>query len=219
MQVDLSPWLKEEFVLDARKAVYWPAQAMLIVSDWHLGKVSHFRKNGIGVPSHLRFKGMIDFDSLMKDYRPQQVVFLGDLFHSDYNLEWEEFGRFISGFEGVDFTLVEGNHDILHPAQYAKFGITVKRGIWKVGNVVFSHEPLEDEFEGYNLCGHIHPGVRMTGKGKQSIRLSCFHFTKQQGILPAFGEFTGKYVLKPKKSDRVFVCADKQVVEVGLKKN
>jgi len=33
--------------------------------------------------------------------------------------------------------------------------------------------------------------------------------------LPAFGEFTGTYTVKPKAGDRVFVTADGRVVEVS----
>jgi hypothetical protein len=33
-------------------------------------------------------------------------------------------------------------------------------------------------------------------------------------ILPAFGDFTGTYSLKPKNGNRIFVIADDEVVEL-----
>jgi len=208
MQINLAPWFTDKLILDIQKVVFWPAKSTLIISDWHLGKVSHFRKHGIGIPSDARFKSIADFELLMRTYEPSRVLFLGDLFHSDYNLEWEEFGLFISQYEGVEFLLVEGNHDILHPSQYAKFGIRVIRDQFRDGEFLFSHEPIESEFEGYNIAGHVHPGVRLSGKGKQAISLACFYFSERQAILPAFGALTGKYIIKPKKQDKVFVAAD-----------
>jgi len=66
----------------------------------------------------------------------------------------------------------------------------------------------------YNLIGHIHPGVQLKGSAKQSIKLPCFYFGVQQGILPAFGAFTGLTALKVKKNYRVFVIVEKTVFEV-----
>ena len=28
----------------------------------------------------------------------------------------------------------------------------------------------------YKICGHVHPAVRLRGKGKQGITLPCFYF-------------------------------------------
>ena len=44
---------------------------------------------------------------------------------------------------------------------------------------------------GYVLAGHLHPGVRLHGPGRQSVRLPCFAFGRNAALLPAFSEFTG----------------------------
>ena len=67
----------------------------------------------------------------------------------------------------------------------------------------------------YNLAGHIHPGVRMIGGGRQIITLPCFYFGEKQGLLPAFGIFTGLKRITPEKNDKVFVIAENRIVEVG----
>ena len=69
--------------------------------------------------------------------------------------------------------------------------------------------------EKYNLAGHIHPCVRLRGAGRQRLRLPCFYFGDRQGILPAFGTFTGLGDVEVQNGDRVFVIADDRVVEVG----
>ena len=81
---------------------------------------------------------------------------------------------------------------------------------------IFTHEPLEIEHKLYNLAGHIHPGVRLKGKGNQQHRLPCFYFGKKSGILPAFGSFTGLATIKVKKENRVFVITKTEVIKVNL---
>jgi hypothetical protein len=54
----------------------------------------------------------------------------------------------------------------------------------------------------------------MVGKGRQAITLPCFYFGKQQGLLPAFGAFTGIARIRPKKNDRVYVIAENKVMAV-----
>jgi metallophosphoesterase superfamily enzyme len=67
----------------------------------------------------------------------------------------------------------------------------------------------------YNLAGHIHPGVNLVGRGRQSLTLPCFYFGSRQGFLPAFGMFTGLARIAPKKDDKVFVVADNKIMLVA----
>ncbi len=55
----------------------------------------------------------------------------------------------------------------------------------------------------------------MRGKASQSLRLPCFYFGENGGIMPAFGEFTGTYTIKPKKGEKVFVIADDEVMRLS----
>lgn len=206
----------EELILSSKKAVFWPKNKLLMVSDLHLGKVSHFRKNGISVPTEARFSNLIQLELLIDEFAPETVLFLGDLFHSDYNLEWEEFGRFLQKFSTIRFVLVEGNHDRLAPHQYQKFGIEVVVGSLAIPPFIFTHIPVDEPpVNGYVISGHIHPGVVLKGKGKQRLRLPCFFFSPRQAILPAFGDFTGKYTLEPTQKDRVFVIAGTAIKDMS----
>ena len=75
--------------------------------------------------------------------------------------------------------------------------------------------PLTDEnFGWHNIAGHIHPAVQLVGKGRDRMRLPCFYCTDEQTLLPAFGSFTGSKSIKPNKTDSVYVCTGKKVVEV-----
>ncbi len=207
-------WKGEELQLLPERCVFWPAQKALLIADAHLGKITHFRKSGIAVPQSAAFRNLQRLEMLLKSYQPETVYFLGDLFHSELNTEWLALKELLRAFPAVRFVLIQGNHDILHELSYSNLKFEVHSEPLDVGPFTLSHEPLE-ECKGYNLCGHIHPGVRMLGNARQKLRLPCFYLGQKGGILPAFGEFTGLYILQPKKQDQVFIIAGARVLKAA----
>lgn len=209
------PVFGEEFEMLPEKALWWICKEILLVADLHLGKINHFRKAGIPVPTKANDRNWELILHLIETTKPKRVIFLGDLFHSHYNEEWEVLRHLIKNFPAVSFELVIGNHDILSDNQYARSKLKLHREKLREGPFVFSHHPMEEiEGDWYNLAGHIHPGVLLQGKGKQAVTLPCFYFGERQGILPAFGSFTGLARIQPKKEDRIFVIAESTVVKI-----
>lgn len=204
------------FELLSQKALYWPSEKVLLIADLHLGKVNHYRKAGYPVPTKANDENTTILIDLLNHYKPGRMIFLGDLFHSHYNEEWEVLGQVIRHFTNTSFELVMGNHDIMSTLQYDRHGVKVHSEALRIGNLMLTHEPVEHSTPGiYNLAGHIHPGARLLGKGRQALLLPCFYFGKDQGILPAFGSFTGLYPVRVVKGDQVFVIADGEVFVVG----
>ena len=197
----------------AEKAIHLPEHEMLLIADLHFGQVEHFRKNGIGIPNGSSDKDFETLKELVLKVNAKNVVFLGDLFHSDFNNAWYGFQALLKELSQFHFHLVIGNHDIMDSSKYSNLNLNHQM---EVGNLILTHEPMDVIIEDkYNLCGHIHPGVKLRGKGRQYLRLPCFYFGKHTGILPAFGSFTGLHVLKPLKDDKVFVVNGDLVVEVN----
>lgn len=204
----------EKLYLLPEKAIFWPKKQSLLIADLHLGKTNHFRKGGFAVPKDTPSKNWETLQLLFKKYHPKRVCFLGDLFHSAHNKEWKVFSDLIGNYSSIQFELVVGNHDVLKPEMYLELGFEVHTEFLIDSPFILSHEPIEAK-ELYNLAGHIHPGVRLTGIAKQSLKAPCFYFGKQQGILPAFGSFTGLSQLPIKKEDRVFIIAAGQVIPMS----
>jgi metallophosphoesterase superfamily enzyme len=115
----------EEFELWPERAVYWKRINTLLLADLHIGKVNHFRKAGIAVPSKANDKNIENLVGLIQQLKPERVICLGDLFHSHYNPEWEVFGEIVKHFKPISFELVLGNHDIMSDHQYERKGIRV----------------------------------------------------------------------------------------------
>jgi DNA ligase-associated metallophosphoesterase len=201
-----------EMELHPLKALYIASKRMLVISDLHLGKSAHFRRNGIALPDQVNKGNHWNLSILFQHYQPEEVIFLGDLFHSRLNHEWDDFADFIDNFRDIRYTLIEGNHDILDVDLYKNAGIEMVRSK-VIEGLKLTHEP-EPSDEYYNLAGHIHPCVRLQGTANQGMRLACFYFGKDGGLMPAFGDFTGMHKLRPVKGDSVFVTSGKKVVKV-----
>lgn len=205
----------QTFQLHPFKAIFWEERQSLLLADLHLGKVSHFQKNGFPVPQGASQENWDKLYSLLIDFAPTEVIFLGDLFHSTYNAVWEDLLSLIQQFSNIKFILVVGNHDILDIEKYEQSGMSLYESL-KLPPFILTHHPLETaDTSRYNLAGHIHPSVILQGSGRQRLRLPCFYFGKWQGILPAFGAFTGTANVAVQKGDQVFVISEELVLEVG----
>lgn len=206
----------ERLVLSGEKAVWWPAKKWLLIADPHLGKSSHFRKKGIAVPGEILVHDLDRLERLIAQFAPGEVIFLGDLFHSEDNSDIDYFKSWRAQFSSTDFQLVKGNHDILEEKRYGELGLRLHHESLTIPPFILKHHPArEGHPRHYIIAGHIHPGVRLKGKGKQSMRLPCFYFGEGQAILPAFGGFTGLATVKPNSRDRIFAVADGQVLNLA----
>ena len=205
----------QTFHLHPFKTVFWEEASSLLIADLHLGKAEHFRKRGIPVPVAVSDANWDRLISLLLEFKPEKVLFLGDLFHSEYNRVCDELEAMIRQFDDISFELVVGNHDILDQRFYQDNGLTLHDPTLEMGPFLFSHFPLEEfDRKKYNIAGHVHPSVRLRGRSRQSLRLPCFWFGREQALLPAFGLFTGTATISPQTGDRVFVVLEEDVIEV-----
>lgn len=201
-----------DFKLHPSGAIYWENKKMLLIADVHLGKVVHFRKHGAAVPANAAYKNLEELTEVTNHFEPETVCFLGDLFHSKLNDEWEDFEKWVE-YSKAEVVLISGNHDIIPQYLYEDLGVKVFDELF-LEDFFLTHHPTERD-GAFNFSGHIHPGIRMRGVGRQYIRLPCFFKTANSLILPAFGNFTGKHILKPTEKDEVFVIVDGEVICVS----
>lgn len=205
----------EELWLMSDKALYWPDQKCLFLADLHLGKAGHFRKHGVPVPGMLMQQDLKRLEALLQSCETEVLIMLGDLFHSHHNQEVDQFGAWLAN-QALPCRLIQGNHDIMAADRYPDLGIEVYPEGLQMGPFELRHHPLQypEEAGGYVLAGHLHPGVRLLGLGRQALTLPCFHFTPYQGLLPAFGTFTGLAIIEPAAEDQVFALADGEIMPV-----
>lgn len=205
------------FRLLPQKAIFWEEARTLLLSDLHIGKISHFRKEGIPIPRGGLHENFTRLDAVMEAHPVERVVFVGDLFHSTLNEEWNDFCRWRGKYGGTDMHIVMGNHDLFPPRFYAEICLTVHETEMAAGPFTLAHHPKKT-FTGdeYVISGHIHPVIRLYGKANQRLRFPCFYFGARQALLPSFGYFTGGAHIQPQENDRVVAVVNDTLVEIPV---
>lgn len=199
------------FTMHCCGALFWNQKKTLLIADVHLGKVTHFRKNGFAIPNHAMHKNFENLIEVVDFFQPERILFLGDLFHSTKNSEWELFVKW-SKICSSELILIAGNHDIIPNFNFEDIGIKVVDSV-KIDDFILTHHPTE--IEGFfNFSGHIHPGIVLKGMGRSQLKLPCFFQRKQQMILPAFGAFTGLGILQPQEGDVIYALTKDEVIKV-----
>lgn len=167
-------------------ALWWPAEATLVVSDLHLGKSERVaRRSGQMLPPYETRDTLARLDSDVLATKPARVICLGDSFDDDAAREGlgEAETLWISRMQaGREWVWIAGNHD---PAP-VNLGGTAKAELL-AGPLSFRHIATPEQGE---ISGHYHPKARLALGGKMVSRPCCLH-DGRHAILPAYGTYTG----------------------------
>jgi DNA ligase-associated metallophosphoesterase len=198
----------ETMLLLPEKALYWPAEKMLVVADIHFGKAAAFRALGVPVPRGTTSENLAGLDTLVDAHGAGHIVFLGDFLHAraahasatqQAMLAWRE------RRSNLRLTLVRGNHDRHAGDPAAQLDIALVDEPHAAGPFAFCHHPDLDT-PGYALAGHIHP-VYVLATRFDALRLPCFVVGSERMILPSFGAFTGGHAIRPEPGDTIYVSS------------
>lgn len=207
----------ETVVLLPERALFRPATGDLLVADTHWGKAAAFRAGAVPVPRGTTQHGIRRLDESLARTGAARLLILGDFLHAPEGRAPDTLALLSdwrARHTGVEMVLVRGNHDLRAGDPPAEMEISCVDEPFITPPFVLAHRPGRT-VDGYVLAGHIHPGVRLVGRGRQRERLPCFWFGPGVGVLPAFGAFTGQAMVTPASGDRVYVVAEGEVVEIG----
>jgi DNA ligase-associated metallophosphoesterase len=206
--------------------MFWEEEKALIVSDLHFGKTGHFRKSGIAIPPSVYREDLQRLVVQIQYFQPRELIIVGDMFHSHANKELELFLKWRSDLAGIHIRLVRGNHDILKDEWYQQAGIDLSSQTLSRKDFHFVHDISDQlkqrdgfiknisEERSYFFSGHIHPGIRLNGMGKQSLCFPCFYFGKKYAVLPAFSRFTGVAMIYPAAEEEVFAIVNQELIQL-----
>ena len=174
-------------LLDPLGAAVWPDAGLLAVADLHFEKGSACAVRGQLVPPWDTGATLDRLAVLLRRWRPDTVVALGDSFH-----DGNGFARMASGNAArlramtgaARFIWVLGNHDPTPPRGLA--GVAVES--WSHAGLVFRHQATPGA-DG-ELCGHHHPKASVATRAGTVTR-PCFVADGRRLMLPALGAFTG----------------------------
>ena len=231
---------EEELLLSAQRVLYYPAEKILVISDVHLGKAGHFRRYGIPIPTEVNQDNLSRLSQVIVQFDPERVIFLGDLFHSETNSEWDDFKRWRLQYSTLEMVLILGNHELYSKQKYEDLGLQVHpfldskhirflhdkddtfAGLTgsqsSSGSLICEQEKMAQDTAQLNtvsikgwISGHLHPGIKIQGKGRQRIILPCFVQQENQLVIPAFGTFTGLHLITNKDA-HIIAIAENELI-------
>jgi DNA ligase-associated metallophosphoesterase len=177
------------FLLDPRKALWWPDRQVLAIADMHLDKGRALAQEGNPVPPYDTKETLSRLHELIQTYRPRTVLSLGDSFHNlhvSQTLQDEETGM-LKQLMGMvkEWRWITGNHD---PVETLPFGgdiapfVTENKINFMHGDGYIPVKPV--------VIGHYHPKAKVRTKGRV-FSGPCFAWNNDRLILPSFGAYTG----------------------------
>ena len=199
-------WAGVDLHLLPERALWWPQGQTLFIADLHMGKAASYRALGQPVPGGTTQENLDRLSALIEKHSPQQVIFLGDFLHAAAArtasvmaalAQWRE--QHVS----VAMTLVRGNHDSRAGDPPASLRIGVVDEPYLQGPFALCHHPQLHATH-FVLAGHVHPVCRLSGRGRDSLRMPCFVAEAGQAVLPAFGEFTGGWMVGAEVGRRLY---------------
>lgn len=205
----------QQIMLLPERVAYWRQARTLLVADAHFGKAAAFRASAIAVPGGTTADGLERLSAAIRTTSAERVVFLGDLLHAAGGRTEQVLAAVAAwraAYQQLEWLLVRGNHDRGAGDPPADWRVHCVDGPLDEAPFRWIHEPDEGVDGRYSLAGHVHPGVVLSGSGFHQ-RCACFTFGPRVGLLPAFGDFTGSALTRPRPGDRVFVIADDQVID------
>ena len=196
----------EDVLLDGRLALLHQRQGWMAVADLHFGYEISQRAAGRLMP----FWGMEMIErqltGLLDDYRPRQLVVLGDLVHDGTaRIAARELVTRLS--RRCDVIILAGNHD----RQLAD-AVSMQED-WRTEGFHFHHGHCELEApHGIQVIGHHHPAGAISDGAGLRLKLPAF---VQQGncwIMPAFSPWAAGTPWDADAASRIWLCTPQRIL-------
>lgn len=195
----------ESVLVLAERALFWPAQSLLLIADLHLGKGEALRRGGIAVPRGGTRDDLSRLQSLLATTAARELCVLGDFLHgaSEGGAWQDEWQAWRAQHAALPIAVVTGNHDRQLRRRAADWNLVLHDEGLARGPFEFRHVPRVGD--AHVIAGHVHPRVRYPGLHG---RWPAFVLRDGLTVLPAFSRFTGGTDPLPGDDDRYIVCLD-----------
>lgn len=172
---DIAPGIR----LDSRRAVYFADLRLLVVSDLHWGYAASHRAAGNLLPEWGDDVIARTLDALLADYRPEEMLWLGDSLHT---LKGREHAELFLQRVPVPVTVLPGNHDARWSAVSADRIRVREPFVFHHGD----HAPPALTAGQVEVVGHYHPAFNWFDGAGGRLKLPALVQGPSRLILPAF---------------------------------
>jgi metallophosphoesterase superfamily enzyme len=163
--------------LDSRLALWLAQERIVVVADLHWGYVASHRARGHLLPWWGDEEIEQRLHGLLGDYRPREMIWLGDCVHAaEGSARAESFLR----QSPVPILALAGNHDRRWRSAGAPSAIR--------GNYFFHHGDTTPDRPPHSIevVGHHHPAVSWGDGAGSRLKLPALVVSAQRLVLPAF---------------------------------
>ena len=182
--------------IDSRRALFIAPLRTLVVADIHWGFAATHRLAGNLLPLWGDQEIARTLTSLISDYQPSEMIWLGDSLHRlDGRRSAEDYLSLVSG-TGLAITILSGNHDKNWNTDFAQ---TLQRD-----QFFFHHgdgPTPELPPATIEIVGHFHPAVGWYDGAGTRLRLPALVVSSRRLILPAFSPWAAGVVWNDKLRD------------------
>jgi len=213
MSSQLIKFANEEFYAHPSSALYWKRLNIIIVADLHLGKSISFAKQKQFLPPYDTKETLAKLFKCINEFEPSKLIIVGDLLHDMFSVnsfqekDHQDFNKYS---KNTQFIWVKGNHD--YDIEINGFTKVLN---YKVEEIIFNHIPIKSK--NFQICGHYHPKVKISHKGKV-IHKSCFVHNNKLLVLPSFGILTGGLSIYDEPITNILGNKNLSIFPIGLKK-
>ena len=210
-------WQGEFLDLLPDRAVYWPKEKTLYIADTHFGKAATFRKVGIPVSEHTTAEDCQRLSQLIESTAVEKLIILGDFLHAragraqpvrNQLFDWRD------KYEQLSIVLIRGNHDNQSGDPWPELDIKCMPDPTEGKSWDLRHLPIDSPTRPF-MAGHLHPGYRLSGTGRDSLRSPCWVVGEKRLILPAFGGFTGLKNVTLEPSEKMYLTNGKEIIPLS----
>jgi metallophosphoesterase superfamily enzyme len=170
--------------LDSRRALFIEPLRILVVADLHWGYVESHRARGNLLPNWGDAEIASQLRSLIADYQPRELIWLGDSLHTPLGRTAAE--KFLHAFSaGPEIFILAGNHD--HRWSRARLRELQRPGFY------FHHgddTQLKAPAGTLEVIGHHHPAVSLRDGAGTRLKLPALVASARRLILPAFSPWS-----------------------------
>lgn len=163
--------------VDSRLAVWFAAERLLAVADLHWGYAASHRARGNLLPLWGDDQIESQLESLMRDFAPAEMLWLGDIVHAAEGGARAE--RFLRDAP-IPITVLAGNHD-------RRWGGATQTTAQR-GRFFFHHGDVSRSVPAgaVEVIGHHHPAYQWWDGAGGNVKLPAVVASPRRLVLPAF---------------------------------
>jgi len=197
--------IQPELWLDARLALWAAPLQLLVIADLHWGYAASHRAQGNLLPLWGDEEIALRLDSLVGDYQPREMLWLGDSVHTPAGRGAAE--AYLER-TSVPITVLAGNHD---RRWKRPMSASERRGPY-----FFHHGDTEPAVPdgAMEVIGHHHPAVSWRDGAGGRLKLPALVASARRLILPAFSPWAAgaPWNHRLASEDRIWGIAPRRII-------